>query len=95
MLLNAALITRIGFVLSCALCFVLAVRGLRSSEGKPAGGVRQTAIDVVTGLADPAPVFWLFTKLLGINLPGLTQTGWLLTRGPVCQVASLPSRRVI
>ena len=36
---NAALITTIGFVLSCALCFALAVRGLRISEGKPAGNL--------------------------------------------------------
>ena len=76
-LLNAALITRIGFVFSCALCFTLAVRGLRGSEGKPAGGLRQTGIDVVTGLLITLPVFWLFTKLLGINLPGVTATGWL------------------
>jgi putative tricarboxylic transport membrane protein len=76
-LANAALITTIGFVFSCALCFALAVRGMRSSEGRPAGGVRQTAIDAVTGLAIAAPVFWLFTKLLSINLPGATGTGWL------------------
>jgi putative tricarboxylic transport membrane protein len=76
-LLNAALITRIGFVFSCALCFALAVRGLRGAEGRPAGGVRQTGIDVVTGLLLTLPVYWLFTKLLGINLPGLTGTGWL------------------
>src|SRR5687767_1010884 len=44
-LINAALLTTIGFVLSCALGFTLAVRGLRSSEGKPAGGLRQTLID--------------------------------------------------
>ena len=73
----AALITRIGFVFACALCFALAVRGLRSAEGKPAGGLRQTAIDAATGLVISAPVFWLFTKLLNINLPGLTGTGWL------------------
>ena len=76
-LLNAALITRIGFVFSCALCFVLAVRGLRLSEGKPAGGLQATAVDVGVGLALSAPVFWLFTQLLAINLPGLTGTGWL------------------
>jgi putative tricarboxylic transport membrane protein len=23
------------------------------------------------------PVFWLFTRLLKVNLPGLTGTGWL------------------
>jgi len=76
-LLNAALITLIGFVLSCALCFVLAVRGLRASEGRPAGDVRQTVIDAATGLSISAPVFWMFTKLLAINLPGLSGTGWL------------------
>ena len=76
-LLNAALITTIGFILSCALCFVLAVRGLRASEGRPAGDVRQTVIDAATGLSISAPVFWMFTKLLAINLPGLSGTGWL------------------
>lgn len=76
-LANAALITSLGFVLSCALCFVLAVRGLRASEGRPAGGVRQSVLDAVTGLLIAAPVFWLFTKLLTINLPGLTASGWL------------------
>jgi len=76
-LANAALITTIGFVLSCALCFVLAVRGLRGSEGKPEGGARQTGIDAGIGLALAAPVYWMFTKLLAINLPGITGTGWL------------------
>lgn len=76
-LLNASLITTIGFVLSCALCFVLAVRGLRASEGKPIGDARQTLKDAVTGMLISAPVFWLFTKLLAVNLPGLTATGWL------------------
>ena len=76
-LANATLVTRIGFVLSCGLCFMLAVRGLRLSEGRPAGGVRQTVIDALTGLAIAAPAFWLFTKLLSINLPGLTGTGWI------------------
>jgi putative tricarboxylic transport membrane protein len=77
LLANAATITRIGFVLSCALCFALAVRGLRASEGRPAGGVRQTLVDAATGIAISAPVYWLFTKLLNINLPGLSGTGWL------------------
>lgn len=76
-LLNASLITTIGFVLSCALCFSLAVRGLRASEGKPMGGARQTVRDAVTGMLIAAPVFWLFTRLLAVNLPGLTSTGWL------------------
>jgi putative tricarboxylic transport membrane protein len=76
-LLNASLITRIGFVFACALCFAMAVRGLRGSEGRPSGGVRQTVLDGVLGVSIALPVFWLFTKLLSINLPGLTGTGWL------------------
>ena len=76
-LLNAALITTIGFILSCSLCFVLAVRGLRASEGKPAGDLRQTAKDAVTGMLIAAPVFWLFTQLLAVNLPGITASGWI------------------
>ena len=73
----ALLITRLGFILSCTLCFMLAVRGLRIAEGKPAGAARQVAIDFVTGFLIAAPAFWLFTKLLAINLPGLTASGWL------------------
>lgn len=74
---NAALITTLGFILSCTLCFMLAVRGLRASEGKPHGGARGLVIDFVTGFLIAAPAFWLFTKLLAINLPGLTGSGWL------------------
>lgn len=76
-LANAALITTIGFVLSCSLCYLLAVRGLRASEGKAAGNMRQTMRDAVTGMLIAAPVFWLFTKILAVNLPGVTGTGWL------------------
>lgn len=74
---NAALITWIGFILSCTLCFALAVRGLRSSEGRPAGSASHTATDLLTGVLIAAPVYWMFTKVLSINLPGLTGTGWL------------------
>ncbi len=73
----AALITTLGFVLSCALGFMLAVRGLRVSEGKPAGNAQQTLIDALVGLAISAPVFWLFRKLLGLTLPGLSASGWI------------------
>ena len=76
LLVNAALITTIGFILSCALCFVLACRGLRNSQGK-GGGTRSWVMDTVTGLCISAPVYWMFTKFLAINLPGLTQSGWL------------------
>ena len=75
-LANAALITTIGFILSCTLCFMLAVRGLRLSEGKGTPA-RAIVIDFVTGFLIAAPAFWLFTKLLAINLPGLTSSGWL------------------
>jgi putative tricarboxylic transport membrane protein len=74
---NAALLTTIGFILSCTLCYMLAVRGLRRSEGKPQGGVRWVALDFVTGFLIAGPAFWLFTQLLGISLPGITGTGWL------------------
>lgn len=74
---NAALLTTIGFILACTLCFVLAVRGLRGAEGRPHGGVRGVAIDAATGFLIAAPAYWLFSKLLGISLPGITGTGWL------------------
>ena len=76
-LLNAALITRLGFVLSCTLCFTLAVRGYKASQGAP--DYRPVAFlrDALIGLAIAAPVYWMFTKLLAINLPGLTGTGWI------------------
>jgi putative tricarboxylic transport membrane protein len=77
LLANAALITTIGFILSCTLCYVLAVQGLRRAAGEDAGHPRVMAIDLVTGLAISAPVFWTFTQVLAINLPGLTSTGWL------------------
>jgi putative tricarboxylic transport membrane protein len=78
MLANAALITTIGFILSCALCYVLAVQGLRRAGGQPGAGATRTLIsDAAAGLVISAPVFWTFTQFLAINLPGLTDTGWL------------------
>lgn len=74
---NASLITVIGFILACTLCFALAVRGLRLAEGRPGGDLRRSLIDGVTGLLIAAPVYWMFTKLLAINLPGLTASGWI------------------
>ena len=76
LLLNALLITSIGFIFSCTLCFVLAAQGLRRS-GLAAAGPSTWGKDLLTGLCISAPVFWLFTQFLAINLPGLTQTGWL------------------
>ncbi|QTD46273.1 tripartite tricarboxylate transporter TctB family protein [Ottowia testudinis] len=74
LLLNAALIEHIGFILSCALAYVLAVQGLRRAYGKPHN---TWVVDALGGLAIAAPVYWLFTKFLAINLPGLTTTGWI------------------
>ncbi len=77
MLLNATLIERIGFVFSCALCFVLAARGLRQSQASGPLAAKSLLVDVVLSLLIAAPVYWMFTKFLGINLPGLTESGWL------------------
>jgi putative tricarboxylic transport membrane protein len=74
---NAAFISHLGFILSCTLCFVLAVRGLRLSEGRGRGDVRELARDGATGALIAAPSFWLFTRLLGVSLPSLTGTAWL------------------
>ncbi len=76
LLLNALLITRIGFIASCTLAFVIAVRGFHISQGRPRASVAAWAKDALVGAAISAPVFWLFTKVLGVNLPGLTSTGW-------------------
>ena len=74
LLLNAALIEHLGFILSCALTYVLAVQGLKRAFGKP----HDTWLaDAVAGLVLSAPVYWLFAKFLAISLPGLTGTGWL------------------
>ncbi len=77
LLLNAALITTIGFIFSCALCFVLASRGLRNAKGPSQDGARSWGTDIVVGLLIAAPVYWMFTKFLAISLPGLTQSGWI------------------
>lgn len=76
LLSNAALISSAGFVLSCGLCYVLACQGLRRAEGQ-APGARAWLVDAVSGLALSAPVFWMFTGFLGIQLPALMPGGWL------------------
>ena len=78
LLLNALLITHLGFIFSCTLCYALAVQGLRRAAGH-SGLLRPgtLAVDAGTGLMLSAPVFWVFTQFLAINLPGLTETGWL------------------
>ena len=76
LLANAALITTIGFILSCTLCYLLAVQGLRRAQGQTPGA-GTLAVDAFTGVAISAPVFWMFTQFLAINLPGLTNSGWI------------------
>ena len=76
-LANAALITTVGFILSCVLCFVLAVRGFKSAEDRLDLSPKALVIDALIGFAIAAPVYWMFTKLLAISLPGLTDTGWI------------------
>jgi putative tricarboxylic transport membrane protein len=82
LLLNAALITTLGFILSCTLCFVLACRGLRNAQAQgkapgAAGGLRSWGQDALVGFLIAAPVYWMFTQFLAIGLPGLTTTGWI------------------
>jgi putative tricarboxylic transport membrane protein len=77
LLANAALITTIGFIFSCTLCFVLAVQGLRGAQGDMDRRPVMWLKDVLIGLAISAPVYWTFTQFLAINLPGITGTGWL------------------
>jgi putative tricarboxylic transport membrane protein len=77
LLANAALITTIGFILSCGLCYLLAVQGLRRAQGQRASLPGVLAMDLVAGLVISAPVYWTFTKFLAINLPGLTGSGWI------------------
>lgn len=77
LLANAALIEPLGFILSCSLCFVLAARGLRNAEGARGRSLQSWAHDLLIGLLIAAPVYWMFTQFLGINLPGLTRSGWL------------------
>jgi putative tricarboxylic transport membrane protein len=76
LLINAGLIERVGFILACAICFVMAARGLRRAEGRASSWAR-TALDAALGMAIAAPTYWMFTQVLGIALPGLTSTGWL------------------
>jgi putative tricarboxylic transport membrane protein len=77
LLANAALITTLGFILGCTLCFLLAVRGFKSAEGRLDWNLAALLKDALIGFAIAAPVYWMFTKLLAINLPGLTSTGWI------------------
>lgn len=74
---NALLLTTLGFILSCGLCFALAAKGFRVATNKPDDGFKTRLRDFCIGTAIAAPVFWMFTKLLQVNLPGLTASGWI------------------
>lgn len=76
-LCTAGLITRIGFVLACGLCFMLAVRGFKSAQGRSDRSPLSWLVDLLIGMAIAAPVYWMFGKLLAISLPGLTTSGWI------------------
>lgn len=72
------MITEIGFIFGCALCYALAVQGLRRAQGQAQTlAPARLLVDALTGLALAAPVYWMFTQFLAISLPGLTGTGWL------------------
>ena len=55
---------------------VLAVRGDKGSQGASDFSPKAFLKDALVGICIAAPVYWMFTKLLAINLPGLTSTGW-------------------
>jgi putative tricarboxylic transport membrane protein len=76
LLLTALLITRIGFVLTCALLFALAARGFRQSEGQRVS-VALSVRDLGIGLLLTLPVFHLFTRALGVSLPALLGNAWI------------------
>jgi len=76
LILNAALIEHIGFIGSCAVLFGLSARGFRvGADQKPT--LVMLAQDFVIGALISAPVFWLFTKVLGVTLPSLVKGGWI------------------
>jgi putative tricarboxylic transport membrane protein len=64
LLLHAVLITKIGFVLSGTLLFILVARGF---------GSRNLLRDFATGILLTLPVFWLFTRALDVSLPALVK----------------------
>jgi putative tricarboxylic transport membrane protein len=75
-LLNALLIERVGFIPSCALLFAVSARGFRiGADERPSWA--SVGTDFVIGLVLSAPVFWTFTKVLGLTLPGLVKGGWI------------------
>jgi putative tricarboxylic transport membrane protein len=66
-LVMAALIDRMGFVISAALLFVCAARGFGSAR---------VLRDLLIGVALVLPVYWLFGQVLDVSLPMLMNR-WL------------------
>lgn len=66
-LLMAALITRLGFVIAATILFTCVARAF---------GSKTPVRDVITGAILVFPVFWLFTLVLDVNLPRLIND-WL------------------
>jgi len=65
------LITQAGFVPAAALGYVLAVQGLRRAD-RPGEGLRalRLAADLGWGLVVAGGAYLLFTRVLGVMLPG-------------------------
>jgi hypothetical protein len=76
-LANAALITVIGFILSCTLCFMLAVRGLRLSEGKAGRRPARTAARLRHRLPDRGAGVLAVHQAAGDQPAGPHRHGWL------------------
>jgi putative tricarboxylic transport membrane protein len=76
LVLNALLLEHVGFIPSCALLFALAARGFRVGAGRPPTLIMSVR-DFGLGVLISAPVFWMFTKVLGVSLPSLVPRGWI------------------
>ena len=81
---TAVVITTIGFILSCTLCFVLAVRGFKSAEGRLDLGLRAqngNAIVEVTDrgigipMAEQGTIFTKFVRGASSGQVGAKGTG--------------------
>ena len=68
LLASAFLITRIGFVATCALLFAAVAY---------AYGSRRIALSLAAGFGISLIVFWIFARGLGLTLPALTKLGWI------------------